>query len=174
MKLEQYNQLKKVIQEANPEIMSWQDGVKISIKYYTNENSQEIFTNEPNKYEEGIIFGDYVYVENDSIINEIILTKEKFINGIYEYGVDINGRINVESYIKAEILGRPIRFSDILIALGSGYANELTKITDNGELFWKFDSSEPGFVWNLHQNDLDWHYINKTDTVEVLYNLLVK
>ena len=61
-----------------------------------------------------------------------------------------------------------ITLADVLIALGDGYANEFTSIED-GKLYWKFDSKEIGFHWDLKEN-LDGQ--SKT-TIKELKELLI-
>jgi len=57
----------------------------------------------------------------------------------------------------------------VLLAMGDGFAHETTSL-DKGIFYFKLDYGEPGFEWNLKDDNLDHQ---SDETKEFLINLLL-
>lgn len=144
--MENYEKLKKVIQEANPEIMELKFGCEVS---YNNEPFM-LVSIEFDESEEGN--STYVY----NVFPSILVAGEA---NVPTYFARLIGE-----YEQFQILGRPIRLADVLLALSEKFP---------GELIPKFeDYSTTLFMgyWNLKDDNLD----NQSfETKQFLINLLV-
>ena len=139
------DKLKKVIQEANPEIMELKHGCKV---IYADEMS------EPSE----VLLGMYeMNFENTKVLNP--------------YNQDDSGNL-------IEILGRPIRLADVLLAINKNHDNWhdedygliSLELEENSESV-EFKTNEMGYAkWNL-KKDFD----NQSDELQrLLTKLLVK
>ena len=187
--MKNYNKLKEIIQEANPEIMELKFGCEIllespnELESYEGGFKRPKHTGNTNFYDAWTLVGiernshgtqDYRYYftvgsfgYSNSLVNIDIEPK------LYKKMLDLG---------KIKILGRPIQLADVLMAIGGEYNPKNTStflnIDSNGEFCWTTTTNlrggtmeiiEPIISWNLSKN-LD----NQTDEVkEFLIGLLV-
>ena len=142
----QYEQLKKVIQKAVPEIMEFEMGCKLK-----NKQNQK---------------NDFVIIKQQGN-SHLFLVFNPMLLHCQEFG---------EGYITLnfKILGRPIKLEDVLIASRKGLAidNEgefITLLIIDGQEVPHWENK----FWCLNK-DLDWHWENKKEIVKFLYNLICK
>lgn len=84
-------------------------------------------------------------------------------------GDDLNTFNTDESWNgKTEIIGRPIRLSDILIAFRDVWIMPTTK-KDQGFRYLGLGLGNPGISWNLLKDDLS---LQSEDTIDFIYNLI--
>ncbi|HDY66718.1 MAG TPA: hypothetical protein ENH85_02885 [Candidatus Scalindua sp.] len=136
------DKLKKVIQEANPEIMELNEGCEV-------------------------IYGDEISDPSPVLLGmyKMSFDETKVFN---PYNKDDSGYL-------IEILGRPIRLADVLIAIEKANLEYPISIYASGECYRSFgfehDGKERLFDWNSKDNNLD----NQSDECkEFLIKLLVK
>ncbi len=82
---------------------------------------------------------------------------------------------NSGSTVYDEIIGRPIRLADVLLAIPALQRFACQQLLSGrlvvAQTFEDLPNSK--FVWNLSHDSLTWHYKNQPQTVEFLINLLV-
>ena len=165
--MKNYNKLKQVIQEANPEIMELKRGCRITID--TKEFKEEV---------EGGIY-DYFVINNDKWKHDNRTFIDVTIIGGQQDGWD--SQLRAHEMKKIEIFGRPIRLADVLLAMGKEHFFEHYIASDGDHaLVYKTvcenEANEEIVVepiaisWNLKNNSLD----NQSDeTKQFLIDLLV-
>lgn len=141
--------LKEVIQKANPEIMELKFGCEVEVKTYSGNVTKVIYLDEG---------GSGVYVSHPSLKSKTAFF-EKF-----DYSI-----AGFKKYILKEILGRPIRLADVLLAIKADvYIDSdgffLIMLDDN-------DVRKVGAKWNLQKNNLD---DQSPETIKFLLDLLCK
>lgn len=123
-----YEQLHKRICELIPEIKELKFRCKVILfsEEYSNNQSQ------------------YLVLDKRDIkgLDTIVELCEKNNNGV--------SSISYKEKRFLKIIGRDITLEDCLLAIGEGYAGEMTEIRE-GKLYWKFDSDEPMFNWQLNK-----------------------
>ena len=135
MHKEKYSKLKKIIQKANPDIMKLKFGCRI----VTNQYKQ---------------FGIATLIKEDKIAGD---------NG--DWNVLISGCIMYQNEKDFKVIGRPIRLTDIFLALEkNSIYNVCYSISGQG------DNYSTNIPWKIEDDDLD-HQSDKTK--RILYNLLV-
>ena len=156
---EQYNELKEVIQKANPEIME----LKFGCEFELLGNIHKIIS----------IAGD------EGEWYELLSIRQPY--------TDVAGvpkKISREefTYLKTlNVLGRPIRLADVLLAIDKNplYTKENSYFIDSNGNFHEWFTPKGRLDlrtvanWNLHNDSLDYHYEHQPETIEFLYNLLV-
>jgi len=77
---------------------------------------------------------------------------------------------------EGEIIGRPIRLADILMAI-QGSGKGFWSVSDGGAFVFNGEE-DPNIIdvqeisWNLKENTLEWHAKNRPETIDFLYKLL--
>ncbi len=183
MNKEKYEKLKSVIQIAVSGIMDLKFGCKLK----EIETGVTIIMTSPPRWNGIRDEFTYIYKEYPSH------------TGAYRYDSGIDNKHLEEIKKKYKILGRPITVADVLMAINKkgikegerifwrfGYKCDLAITT--GGLFTKYRAKDAFFrtqetnfdkkmdlkyQWNL-KHDLDWHYQNKPETCEFLYNIWAK
>ena len=154
----QYQQLKKKIQEANPEIMELKFGCKVKL-----------------------LLGD-LYGETGFVITNCSKCRKHKRYSSCDSWCEFDDAVGVITqpddifteytflHNEVESLGRPIRLADVLLAMGDEL-NEKWRDTfayEHGHFLIGLD-----FEWNLSNDSLEWHFHHKPKTVEFLINVLV-
>ena len=157
MTKENYEQLKKEIIKAVPEIMEL-------------------------KFECRVLLDDKK--KHQSIVSIVTDTGIFYKLGIHYDGKKFETNLGLVGrdfrYEFYEVIGRPIKLEDVLIALSeNNIVTELGIFIDIMGRFWKIEpcygKNKMRIVsrWQLNK-DLDWHWENKKETIEFLYNLIIK
>lgn len=135
--MENYEKLKKVIQEANPEIMELKFGCEIST---------DIFPSYPLEFT----------VVNKEYKTDVLIC------------VNDDGELIFISFEDCEILGRPIRLADVLLAMGQKISPQYGLWRQEGFYIWAGNKES---LWNVKDDNLD-NQLDETKTF--LINLLCK
>ncbi len=138
-----YGKLKKIIQEANPEIMELKFGCEILC--------EQVWADEIGNYHDE--YGTVVFNELDKYPEEGLSAWVDSIQTLMPLGEP------------TKILGRPIRLADVLLAI----SNHIKK---NKNIYFSayFAYIDGKILWDLRQDNLD-HQTEETK--EFLINLLV-
>lgn len=152
MTIENYQALKEVIQKANPEIMELKFGCEVLLKDFEKDFPNYV----------GIYAGRRWNKEIDKEVDLVVHKKS-------------GHRHLVQMDKKYEILGRPIRLADVLLAIDQKYSDGNIRFVSDGGYFWNWDletsPNEYGAIWNLKDDNLD---NQSEETKSFLYELLCK
>ena len=143
--------------KANSEIAEWKDGTLVQFEWYgshTGEGGDDVFSAEPNEFEQGIILGDEVLGASMGGNGQVCvydLTKKDFKNGVYEEGTG-----DVYEYIRAKIIGRIRRLEDVLLAMEREKLFEKVYPTRIIQAGYKATNLEMIYeLWNLKDDNLE-------------------
>lgn len=150
-----YEKLKEIIQQANPEIMELKFGCEF------------LFPNSGNKIEHWVVTSSYESVnvlDNHQSISVYARRIDDVHSDIFSWDTPEDFEDTGETfYDLAKILGRPIRLTDVLQAMDDTARGDLEKIENNLiDIYNK---------WNLKNDSLD---AQSDETKQFLIDLLVK
>jgi len=160
----QYQQLKKKIQEANPEIMELKFGCKVKL-----------------------LLGD-LYGETGFVITNCSKCRKHKRYSSCDSWCEFDDAVGVITqpddifteytflHNEVESLGRPIRLADVLLAMPVEMElhHEPSGLHFRKKYAAGILNENEWIKWDLEHDSLSWHKENKPETVEFLINLLVQ